>query len=141
VCMLLIRVFSFSWEKRMSKRIMIYKFHINTNIIDLLKMKSLRARNQSCYKDYLKIFWWLLYMYSRWHKTSHFSHLLVFWPLLAWNIWFEAPSLLPAKWQCQNSPSKGNFIEKCLISEHCIILSLEEKQDRTFFKVKLYTEE
>ena len=48
-------------------------------------------------------------------------------PSLGWNIWFEAPSLLPAKWQCQNSPSEGNFIEKCLISEHFIIPSLEEK--------------
>ena len=65
--------------------------------------------------------------YSRWHRMLHFSHFLVFWPLLAWNIWFEAPSLLPAKWQCQNSPSEGNFIEKCFISEHFIIPSLEEK--------------
>lgn len=48
-------------------------------------------------------------------------------PYLVWNIWFEAPSLLPAKWQCQNSHSEGNFIKKCLISEHFIIPSWEEK--------------
>ena len=52
-------------------------------------------------------------------------------PYLAWNIWFEAPSLLPAKWQCQKSPSEGNYIEKCLISEHFIFPSWEE--NHTFF--------
>ena len=49
------------------------------------------------------------------------------YPYLAWNIWFEAPSLLPAKWQCQNSPSEGNFIKKCLSFECFIIPSWEEK--------------
>ena len=48
-------------------------------------------------------------------------------PYLAWNIWFEDPSLLPAKWECQNSPADGNYIEKCLISEQFIIPSWEEK--------------
>ena len=48
-------------------------------------------------------------------------------PYLAWKIWFEAPSLLPAKWKYQNSPTEGNYIEKCLICEHLIILSWKEK--------------
>ena len=77
--------------------------------------------------------WWLIsnkFQEFKWNTVEEchtFEIFLFSDPNLAWNIWFEYPFLLPVKWQCQNSPSEENFIEKYLIFEHCIFPRWEEK--------------
>ena len=75
--------------------------------------------------------------YSRWNWISDSSHFLFFLtPLWPETSGLRLPVNYQQKWKCQNSPSEGKFIEKCLISEHFIIPSWEEKS--SIFSLNMY---